>query len=137
MAITKPLVKVLRLVDGEKLAMGYIYETMDQAKGQIKATYKDRVPKYGPIWEIIDRRWNNQLHCPIHAAGYFFNPRYQYREHIDPDPIGEVVDGLYPFLERMVPNEADQLEIHRQISSFTATTGTFANNVAKISREVD
>ena len=54
--------------------MGYIYEAVDQAKGQIKAAYKDRVATYGPIWEIIDRRWNNQLHCPIHAAGYFLNP---------------------------------------------------------------
>ena len=27
--IVEPLVKVLRLVDGEKLAMGYIYEAMD------------------------------------------------------------------------------------------------------------
>ena len=27
--ITEPLVKVLWMVDGEKLAMGYIYEAMD------------------------------------------------------------------------------------------------------------
>jgi len=57
--IVEPLVKVLRLVDGEKLAMGYIYEAMDQAKEQIRAAYKDRVTKYGPIWDIIDHRWNN------------------------------------------------------------------------------
>jgi hypothetical protein len=37
--IVEPLVKVLRLVDGEKLAMGYIYEAMDQAKEQIRAAY--------------------------------------------------------------------------------------------------
>ena len=30
--ITEPLIKVLRMVDGEKLAMGYIYEAMHQAK---------------------------------------------------------------------------------------------------------
>ena len=82
--------------------MGYIYEAMDQAKEHIKETYKYRVYKYGPIWEIIDRRWNNQLHHPIHAAGYFLNPRYQYRDHIDRDPTREVVDGLYSYLERMV-----------------------------------
>eukprot|EP00253_Pinus_taeda_P030731 PITA_30731 len=40
--ITEPLVKVLRMVDGDKLAMGYIYEAMDQAKEQIRAAYKDR-----------------------------------------------------------------------------------------------
>ena len=90
--IAEPLVKVLRLVDGEKLAMGYIYEAMDQAKEQIKAAYKDRVSKYGPIWDIIDRRWNNQLHRPIHAAGYFLNPRYSYRAQLGEDVTGEVRD---------------------------------------------
>ena len=47
--ITETLVKVLQLVDGEILDMGYIYEAMDQAKEQIRAAYKDRVAKHGPI----------------------------------------------------------------------------------------
>jgi hypothetical protein len=33
--ISEPLVKVLRLVDGEKLTMGYLYEAMDRAKEAI------------------------------------------------------------------------------------------------------
>jgi hypothetical protein len=33
--ISKPLVKVLHLVDGEKPAMGYLYEAMDRAKEAI------------------------------------------------------------------------------------------------------
>ena len=53
MKLADPLVKVLRLVDGERLAMGFIYEAMDQAKEQIRAEYKDRAGKYGPIWAII------------------------------------------------------------------------------------
>ena len=135
--IAEPLVKVLRLVDGERLAMGYIYEAMDQAKEQIRAAYKDRVAKYGPIWEIIDHRWNNQLHRPIHAAGYFLNPRYHYRALLGEDLTGEVKDGLYECLERMIPSESEQLEIHQQISAFTRATGTFGKNLAKIARDVD
>jgi hypothetical protein len=77
--IVDPLVKVLQLVDGEKLDMGYIYEVMDQEKEQIRGAYKDRVTKCGTIWDIIDRRWNNQLHHPIHATGYFLNSRYHYK----------------------------------------------------------
>eukprot|EP00253_Pinus_taeda_P023785 PITA_23785 len=50
--------------------MGFIYEAMDQAKEQIKRAYKDRVAKYGPIWAIIDERWNNQLHRPIHVTTF-------------------------------------------------------------------
>ena len=34
-SIIEPLVKVLRLVDGDKLAMGYLYEAMDRAKESI------------------------------------------------------------------------------------------------------
>jgi len=30
--VVEPLVEVLRLVDGDRLAMGFIYEAMDQAK---------------------------------------------------------------------------------------------------------
>jgi hypothetical protein len=81
--IVEPLVKVLRRLDGEKLAMGCIYKAMDQVKEQIKATYKDRVTKYGPIWDIIDHRCNNQLHRPIHPAGYFLNLRYHYRAQLE------------------------------------------------------
>jgi hypothetical protein len=47
--IAEPLVKVLRLVDGEKLAMGYIYEAMDQEKEQIRAAYKDSVQ----VWAYL------------------------------------------------------------------------------------
>ncbi|KAH9310847.1 hypothetical protein KI387_025882 [Taxus chinensis] len=135
--VAEPLVKVLRLVDREKLAMGYIYEAMDQAKEQIRAAYKDRVTKYGPIWEIIDNRWNNQLHRPIHAVGYFLNPKYHYRAQLGEDQTGEVKDGLYECLERMVPDEMQQLEVHRQISFFSRATCTFGKNLAKIARDVD
>ena len=34
-AVSEPLVKVLRLVDGDKPAMGYLYEAMDRAKETI------------------------------------------------------------------------------------------------------
>ena len=70
-----PLVKVLRMVDGDKPAMGFIYEAMDQAKEAIKEAYQGKRQKYLPLWRIIDDRWNRQLHRPLHAAGYYLNPR--------------------------------------------------------------
>eukprot|EP00253_Pinus_taeda_P020086 PITA_20086 len=59
--LVEPLVKVLWLVDGERLAMGFIYEAMDQAKEQIKRAYKDKVAKYGPIWYNLWLRRNQLL----------------------------------------------------------------------------
>ena len=72
---SEPLVKVLLMVDGDKPSMGFIYEAMDQAKEVIKARYSDKMQKYFPIWKIIDERWNRQLHRPLHAVGYYLNPR--------------------------------------------------------------
>lgn len=41
--ISKPLVKVQRLIDGdEKPAMGYLYETIDKAKENIKTSLKNK-----------------------------------------------------------------------------------------------
>eukprot|EP00253_Pinus_taeda_P004648 PITA_04648 len=133
----EPLVKVLQLVDGERLAMGFIYEAMDQAKKQIKRAYKDKVAKYGPIWAIIDKRWNNQLHRPIHAAGYFLNPQYHYKAKATRALRRGVRDGLIDYINRMIPLEFDQLEIHRQVTTFTNASGTFGKNLAKIAREAD
>ncbi|CAL9234761.1 unnamed protein product [Arabidopsis halleri] len=69
------------LVDGEKKpAMGYIYEAMDRAKDSIVGTFKGREEKYKEAFEIIDRRWNCQLHHPLHAPGYYLNLEFQYKE---------------------------------------------------------
>ena len=38
--IIETFVRVLRLVDGEKPAMGYLYEAMDRAKESIRAYYE-------------------------------------------------------------------------------------------------
>ncbi|KAF8398741.1 hypothetical protein HHK36_014599 [Tetracentron sinense] len=78
MKITTPLVRVLRLVDGEKKPpMGYIYEAMDRAKETIKEAMG------GQRYER--RKWNVQLHQPLHAAGYILNPEFYYNnQDIEP-----------------------------------------------------
>ena len=55
MKISEPLVRVLRLVDGdEKPAMGYLYEAMDKAKENIKARLKNKISAYIPFTSVID-----------------------------------------------------------------------------------
>eukprot|EP00253_Pinus_taeda_P004546 PITA_04546 len=41
-AISEPLVRVLRLVDGDKPAMGYLYEAMGRANKAIRAYYEEK-----------------------------------------------------------------------------------------------
>jgi len=41
-AISEPLVKILRLVNGDKPTMGYLYEAMDRTKESIYAYYENK-----------------------------------------------------------------------------------------------
>eukprot|EP00253_Pinus_taeda_P036308 PITA_36308 len=93
-AVTEPLVKVLRLADGEKPAMGYLYEAMDRAKEAIWAYYDgkgdDGFQRQLLLWGVIDERWNNTLHRPI--VGLFLNPAFSYACGFDFD--AEIMDGF-------------------------------------------
>ena len=93
-----PLVRVFRLVDGEKKpAMGYIYEAMDTAKEAIIKAFNEKKEKYNEVFKIIDDRWESQLHRPLHAAGYYLNPEFFY-SHNDISQEEEVMSGLYKAL---------------------------------------
>ncbi|GJU68507.1 putative transcription factor/ chromatin remodeling BED-type(Zn) family protein [Tanacetum coccineum] len=57
--LTGPLVKVLRIVDGDKKpAMGYIYEAMDRLKETISTSFANKEVHYRKAFEINDRRWD-------------------------------------------------------------------------------
>ncbi|GKV01898.1 hypothetical protein SLEP1_g14410 [Rubroshorea leprosula] len=69
-----PLVGVHHLLDNEKkLAMGYIYELMDRTKEAIQKAFDGNEEKYKHVFSLIDNKWENQLHHPLHAAGHFLN----------------------------------------------------------------
>ena len=69
------LVKELRLLDTKKKPpMGYIYEAMDRAKECIANSFDHKEEKYNKIFKIIDKRWDVQVHRPLHAATHFLNP---------------------------------------------------------------
>eukprot|EP00253_Pinus_taeda_P033641 PITA_33641 len=72
--VMESLVKVLKMVDGDKPSMGYIYEAMDLAKEAFKRRYGDEEENYMPLWDIIDAHWDRKLHSPLHVARCFLNP---------------------------------------------------------------
>lgn len=56
------LAKELQMMEGDKPAIGFIYEAINQAKEVIKATYMHKTQKSLPSWKIIDERWNRHIH---------------------------------------------------------------------------
>jgi hypothetical protein len=116
----EPLVKVLRLVDSNKTAMGYLYGAMDRAKIAIRAYYVGKgshgFRRQMLLWDFIDTRWTGMLHRPIHAAAIFLNPAFSYKSNFAFD--GEVMEGLHSCLQRMVHDVAilatnHEIEIYR------------------------
>jgi hypothetical protein len=119
------LVEVLRLVDNEKKpAMGYIYEAMDRAKESIAKAFNENERRYSEIFEIIDKRWECQLHRPLHAAGHFLNPRHFYSDqNIAKDK--EVTNGLYACIERLSIDETWNDKALTEIAQYRRGIGTF------------
>ncbi|XP_060170932.1 uncharacterized protein LOC132601898 [Lycium barbarum] len=74
-----PLVEVIKLLNGSnKPQVGFIYDTLDQAKETIKKEFKHQTSHYASFWEAIDDIWDEYLHSHLHVAGYFLNPTIFY-----------------------------------------------------------
>nr|KYP37329.1 hypothetical protein KK1_041470 [Cajanus cajan] len=84
----------------EKPAMGFIYEEMDRAKEKIQDAFRGDESSYILLWEIIDQRWDKQLHWPLHAAGYYLNPILHYAPNFKVD--WEVKRGFIDCMEKIV-----------------------------------
>jgi len=115
-------------VDGEKKpAMGYIYEAMDRAKEVIANSFNGDEKKYAPIFQIIDNRWDIQLHRPLHAVGWYLNPEYFYKaEHIDP----EIMIGFYECIRKLNSDVKFQNQIDVELSMYSKADGFFGNYMA-------
>ncbi|XP_048491084.1 uncharacterized protein LOC104901267 [Beta vulgaris subsp. vulgaris] len=117
-----PIVKVLRMVDSdEKPAMGFIYQAMTQAKDRIKENFNNVERNYKPICDIVDERWEAQMHRPLHAAAYFLNPQFQYSPNFNAN--ADIKIGLYTCLQRMVVDPNDRMLIDLQMDAFKNARG--------------
>ncbi|KAL6559734.1 hypothetical protein OROGR_004851 [Orobanche gracilis] len=128
--VAGPLIKVLRLVDGEKKPpMGYIYEAIDRAKEEIGAAFGNNEDRYIEIFNIIDNRWDCQLHRPLHAAGYYLNPAYYYKNgEVEKD--AEVKEGLFSCIKRLSRGEKEEVEIHNELVLYTKALKLFGISMA-------
>ncbi|XP_060961998.1 uncharacterized protein LOC115710731 [Cannabis sativa] len=127
---TSPLVEVLRLVDGDKEpAMGFLYNAMDKAKEKIANNLGGEEKDYKEIWEIIDEKWEFQLHRHLHAAAYYLNPRCHYAEDFSNHP--EVKLGLFHCMDRLIPDPKEREKADLQCSIFHNKEGFFGFTQAK------
>jgi hypothetical protein len=131
-----PVVKLLRLMDGEKPAMGKIYDRMFMIGAKIDERdygWKDKAA------EIHAKRWE-YLHSPMHSAGYALDPEFM--EH-QADMDDATQTGLLTIIERVclrdtlaesngkeltIESEAVQLRVSKtmlELSTYQLREGVF------------
>jgi hypothetical protein len=133
--VFEPLVKVLRMVDGDiKPSMAFIYGEIIKAKKDIVVAVGNidkAVIICNSIIEIIDTKMKDRLDCPLHKAAYFLNPYYSYN---DPSIFEseEVMDGFILAVETFYHGDYDKQNqvLNDDVHKFKDQVGHFSKNVA-------
>ncbi|CAL9148091.1 unnamed protein product [Musa hybrid cultivar] len=131
-AVSEPLLKVLRDVSGGKPAIGSIYESMTRAKESIRTYYIMDEGKCKTFLDIVDRRWQNQFHSPLHAAAAYLNPSIQYNPEVK--FLGIIKEQFLTVLDKLLPMPELRHDITEQIYIFRKAQGMFGSNLAREAR---
>lgn len=126
LSATIPLVRALDLInEGDNQSIGYIYETLDQAKETISDEFENKESEFMPFWEVIDDVWDNRLHSHLHAAAYVLNPLYFYSTGYASDP--ELTCGLMCSAVRVTGSKQFEDNISSQLLPYQARIGKFGD----------
>ncbi|KAL5727183.1 hypothetical protein ACHQM5_000407 [Ranunculus cassubicifolius] len=131
-SVSEPFLKVLREATVGKPLVGSIYELMTKAKESIRTYYIMDESKCKTFLDIVDRRWNNQLHSPLHAAAAFLNPSIQYNPEVK--FLGGIKPEFLTVLEKLLPTPELRHDLTGQIFVFKKAQGLFGCNLARESR---
>ncbi|RDX71041.1 hypothetical protein CR513_49647, partial [Mucuna pruriens] len=131
-SISEPFLKVLREVSEGKPTVGSIYELMTRAKESIRTYYIMDESKCKTFLDIVDKKWRDQLHSPLHAAAAFLNPSIQYNPEIK--FVSSIKEDFFNVLEKLLPVPDMRRDITNQIYTFTKAHGMFGCSLAKESR---
>nr|XP_034582940.1 uncharacterized protein LOC117845960 [Setaria viridis] len=127
----EPLAIVLRRMDSDVPAMGFLYGCLLEAKNEISARFDNDLSKVQQIFEIIDKRWNNKLKTPLHRAGYYLNPHYYYPNKVDIELDESFRECLITCSTKMVDNVEVQDQIIQELQQYQDGDGTFGKEIAK------
>ncbi|VFQ72875.1 unnamed protein product [Cuscuta campestris] len=121
-----PLLRLLRVIGGaKKPTMGYVYAGLYRAKETIK---KEFFEDYLVYWNIIDKRWKQLKHHPLHAAGFYLNPELFYRT--DEVVRNHIRSSMYDCVERLVTDPKAQDKLVTETTAYQNASGDFGRDMA-------
>jgi hypothetical protein len=135
--VFEPLVKVLRMVDGDvKPSMAWLYGEILKAKEEMRMAVgnvdKTGTGLYKSIIEVVDGKMKNRLDCPIHMAAYCLNPYYSYNKPSIFDSE-HVMDGFIAAVETFYHGDYDKQNqvLNDDFHKFKDKVGHFGKKVAQ------
>lgn len=128
-AVSEPILRVMREVSAAKPAAGFVYELMTRAKESIRTYYIMDEIKCKTFLDIVDKKWQKYLRLPLHSAAAFLNPSIQYNP--ETKFLGSLKEDFFRVLEKLLPTPDLRRDITNQILLFTRATGMFGCNLAK------
>ncbi|CAI5532855.1 unnamed protein product [Closterium sp. Naga37s-1] len=140
-----PVYEVLCAVDTRAQVMGQLYSLMLEATVKttkaaeeaaahfIKRTglllHKDKSTFLTAIKSIIARRWDAQMHNPLHAIGWLLNPRNQYIEEVRNDP--EIRKGMDEVIQARGGDVQQRVTLAAQVAQFHRGEGRLGSHDAR------
>ena len=127
----EPLATVLRRMDSDVPAMGFLYGYLLEAKNEISKRFNNDRKKFEEVFHFIDKRWDSKLKTPLHRAGYYLNPFYYYQNKVAIEENESFRDGVITCITKLVPNEDTQDKIIEELQKFQDAEGSFGKDIAK------
>nr|CAB3471660.1 unnamed protein product [Digitaria exilis] len=131
-AVSEPLLRVMRDVSGGKAAIGYIYESMTKVTDSIRTYYIMDEGKCKSFLDIVEQKWQAELHSPLHSAAAYLNPSIQYNPEVK--FFSSIKEEFYHVLDKVLTTPDLRQDITAQLHAFRKAQGMFGSNIAKEAR---
>lgn len=131
-AVSEPLLRVMRDVSGGRQAIGYIYESMTKVTDSIRTYYIMDEGKCKSFLDIVEQRWQTELHSPLHSAAAFLSPGIQYNPEVK--FFRTIKEEFYQVLDKVLTTPDQRHDITAQLHAFRKAQGLFGSNIAKEAR---
>ncbi|XP_066324451.1 uncharacterized protein [Miscanthus floridulus] len=131
--VFEPLVKVLRLVDGDvRQSMGFLYGQLLKAKRQIKEAFGNVEARFKDVIAVIDKKMNGRLVSPLHLTAYLLNPHYCYS---DPSIFDQpkISERFISCVENFFYHDEDMqhMAVNIELKKFQNREGPFSKKLAR------
>ncbi|AQK66064.1 hAT transposon superfamily protein [Zea mays] len=137
--VFEPLVKLLRLVDGDvKPSMGFLYGELINEKKAIEEAFGNVEIKYKEVMSIVEKKMKNRLDSPLHVAAYMLNPYYSYtNSSILCDST--IMEKFMLCVETFYHGEDEKSyrAVNDDLDRFQTKQGSFSKNMARSCQRID